>query len=211
MDQYKTCTKCGQTKSFSEFTKDKHTKLGITSACCKCRNAFRKERLAASPELLEKSRAAVRAFYHKNKERAALANKNWAKSNPEKRKRIDAKFREAHREDQRKRMVVYRQNNPDQRRLWAKANPIKQAAIYARRSFARRGGVRFAITLNELQNLYRNPCLYCGAPSEHIDHIVPLSRGGRHSIGNLTGSCAPCNLSKGAKFITEWKKGKNAN
>jgi hypothetical protein len=27
----------------------------------------------------------------------------------------------------------------------------------------------------------------------------------------LTGSCAPCNLSKGAKFITEWKRGKNAN
>jgi 5-methylcytosine-specific restriction endonuclease McrA len=30
----------------------------------------------------------------------------------------------------------------------------------------------------------------------HIDHVVPLSAGGRHSLDNLVLACAPCNLSK---------------
>ena len=51
-------------------------------------------------------------------------------------------------------------------------------------------------------------CAYCGAPHEHWDHVVPISRGGEHSIRNLLPSCAPCNLSKGAKTIEEWRHGK---
>lgn len=48
-------------------------------------------------------------------------------------------------------------------------------------------------------------CLYCGSPHEHIDHILPLSRGGQHIIDNLTASCASCNLSKSNKLLgQEW-------
>jgi 5-methylcytosine-specific restriction endonuclease McrA len=38
----------------------------------------------------------------------------------------------------------------------------------------------------------------------HFDHIVPLARGGPHSIDNLCASCSACNLSKGKKLVTEW-------
>jgi 5-methylcytosine-specific restriction endonuclease McrA len=41
-------------------------------------------------------------------------------------------------------------------------------------------------------------------PSEQ-DHVYPLSRGGSHGIGNVLPVCRPCNLSKGAKFLIEWK------
>ena len=49
-------------------------------------------------------------------------------------------------------------------------------------------------------------CFYCDGPYEHRDHVVPLSRGGTHDIGNVVPSCQACNLSKGAKLISEWAK-----
>jgi 5-methylcytosine-specific restriction endonuclease McrA len=42
-------------------------------------------------------------------------------------------------------------------------------------------------------------CTYCHAPAEHVDHIVPLARGGAHVLGNLLPACADCNLEKGAR------------
>lgn len=38
------------------------------------------------------------------------------------------------------------------------------------------------------------------------DHVVPIRRGGRHSIGNLLPSCNRCNLSKAAKLLVEWRR-----
>ncbi|QPB09571.1 hypothetical protein CPT_Sycamore_031 [Streptomyces phage Sycamore] len=47
-------------------------------------------------------------------------------------------------------------------------------------------------------------CAYCNAPAEHLDHVVPLSRGGADKESNMVPACAPCNLSKGAKTLEEW-------
>jgi hypothetical protein len=49
--------------------------------------------------------------------------------------------------------------------------------------------------------LLGDPCSYCGASAEHIDHIVPLSRGGSGDWDNLTAACAACNMSKGAQSL----------
>lgn len=48
-------------------------------------------------------------------------------------------------------------------------------------------------------------CVYCGEPIEktpHIDHLVPVSAGGKNHICNLAASCPSCNLSKGARIDT---------
>jgi len=48
---------------------------------------------------------------------------------------------------------------------------------------------------------------YCGAMCEesyHIDHIEPLSKGGKHELDNLTISCSYCNQSKGNKQLLYW-------
>ncbi len=51
-------------------------------------------------------------------------------------------------------------------------------------------------------------CIYCGATIAdnprvifHVDHIVPLSRGGTDAISNLVTTCHHCNTSKGAKLL----------
>lgn len=53
-------------------------------------------------------------------------------------------------------------------------------------------------------------CYWCGVKvrfSEcHLDHIVPLVKGGRHASDNLCVSCPKCNLTKGAQRFGEWKR-----
>lgn len=41
-------------------------------------------------------------------------------------------------------------------------------------------------------------CRYCiENPAESVDHVIPLSRGGKDSRDNMVGCCIPCNLRKG--------------
>jgi len=57
--------------------------------------------------------------------------------------------------------------------------------------------------LSELKAKQNNCCHYCGttlndsSPRQvHLDHIIPLSKGGTHTIDNVVWSCAYCNLTK---------------
>ena len=51
---------------------------------------------------------------------------------------------------------------------------------------------------------YGGTCAYCSEAATHLDHVVPLSRGGDDVESNALPACAPCNLSKGAKTLAEW-------
>jgi len=60
------------------------------------------------------------------------------------------------------------------------------------------------------KNIYRrdrNTCQYCGRtfkPEElNIDHVLPLSRGGKNIWENVVCSCISCNLRKGNKTLRE--------
>lgn len=63
----------------------------------------------------------------------------------------------------------------------------------------RRGG----INLKEIHELDNHSCVYCGEPSEHVDHVIPRSRGGSDEIGNLVAACAVCNLTKSNHLLSE--------
>lgn len=48
-------------------------------------------------------------------------------------------------------------------------------------------------------------CAYCGSEEDlHVDHRVPVIRGGSNSFDNLVTACRPCNLSKGPKPLDIW-------
>jgi len=64
----------------------------------------------------------------------------------------------------------------------------------------------YKVTTVEILRLRLMPCFYCAKPGGSIDHVIPVSRGGSHSLGNLVSCCQSCNASKGARFLTEWKK-----
>ena len=61
------------------------------------------------------------------------------------------------------------------------------------------------ISMDEWVKLLTGMCFYCYNGAESIDHVVPVGRGGQHSIGNIVGACLPCNQSKGSRTIMEWR------
>ena len=78
-------------------------------------------------------------------------------------------------------------------------------AAHRRRSIQMNNG-SFKIYKKELLKIYNSSCFYCGSLNKiTIDHIVPISRGGTHSIGNLVAACSFCNGSKHNKLLVEWK------
>lgn len=56
-----------------------------------------------------------------------------------------------------------------------------------------------------LQRMRTAVCAYCGGPGGTVDHVVPLSRGGQHTEGNLVPACRSCNSSKADKLLVEWR------
>lgn len=54
-------------------------------------------------------------------------------------------------------------------------------------------------------SFFGSVCVYCGAPWEHIDHVIPIARGGSKWPANLRPACGRCNRSKGSKRLVEWK------
>lgn len=85
---------------------------------------------------------------------------------------------------------------------WKAANPNKvrdtNAARRARKSSVTVEQVRISILIERDGNI----CGICGLEitegSIHVDHIIPLSKGGEHSYGNTQITHARCNLKKGA-------------
>ena len=68
----------------------------------------------------------------------------------------------------------------------------------------------FVILPKEIEKLYSSPCCNCGSnENQSVDHVIPLSRGGTHSIGNLMTLCRSCNSSKHARTLMEWRKAKS--
>jgi uncharacterized protein YdaU (DUF1376 family) len=51
-------------------------------------------------------------------------------------------------------------------------------------------------------------CTYCGnrGGELHCDHVVPIARNGTNDDDNLTTACVDCNISKGARLLSEWRK-----
>lgn len=142
--------------------------------------------------------AQKKSYRLENKESKASTDRAWAQANKDKVNAISRRWRK--RNPQKAAEVA--------KRSQAKRPQRSREKAARRRALVRQNGV-YQVQYQELTRLLSKPCSYCGEPSKHIDHIIPISRGGSHSIGNLTGACAACNLSKGAKFITEWKKGRN--
>jgi len=57
------------------------------------------------------------------------------------------------------------------------------------------------------QNLHRYTnqcCIYCGRPSESIDHVLPQSRGGLSVTENCVPACLACNGHKGDADVFGW-------
>ncbi|MGJ0534275.1 HNH endonuclease [Methylocystis sp.] len=82
----------------------------------------------------------------------------------------------------------------------------KKADDHKRRSAAIYESSFYADAVAELHRT-ATECFYCGAPIDattlHVEHIVPLARGGVNARINIAPSCPTCNLAKHANLPTD--------
>ena len=206
MDEYKTCTKCGQILMTTSFSKSSRSKDGLAAWCKECNSAYQKQRLKDNPDKdkatklawklanEQKVKAYEKSYYQENKERLNQSNSEWRKANIEQKKKADKQWAINNPQKVKINGFNWRLRNPEKVSL---ARQLRRARLYK--------ASLFLVTSKDIRRILAKDCLYCGQPSRHIDHIVPLSRGGLHSVGNLAASCEPCNLQKNNKTIMEWR------
>lgn len=96
-----------------------------------------------------------------------------------------------------------------ERKSRAKNKEKNRPTKNARQSIRNRilNGEKFLILNKELKRIYQSPCFACGSQTnQSLDHLIPLSRGGNHSVGNIITLCRSCNNQKYDKTLTEWRK-----
>jgi len=166
--------------------------------------------------MLPKLRAKWRRNQIKNRERKNLQKASLRNLDPE-------KFRMRNRESQKrcwpKRQAyarAYYQKNKErlkERALEIYASNKLRAYNYAqkRRALKQQATINLKSILAWVKRVRKQSmavCYYCQkhclSGDIHFDHIVPLSKGGAHSVENLCVSCATCNLTKKAKPIHAW-------
>jgi hypothetical protein len=97
-----------------------------------------------------------------------------------------------------------------QAKEWAKRNPERykinnREAQLRRRARAAQAPVYF-VTMKDRQRLSASACFACGSTTKlHLDHIIPIARGGYHGVGNFRMMCESCNLSKNDLTYSAWK------
>lgn len=205
-----TCTMCNETKSKEHFCSGK-TLSGKKRICKSCKSKVDKDykekirgqeidyaKLKECPSCHEvlpvgefqisnglvKTYCLIctsllrKAHYSRNKEHEALTAKRYRAENKEFVSDISKN---------------YRRNHLDQSRTWCRMRHARK------RNYQ---GVVEKVDTQLIRTMQQGLCVYCGADlveGYHIDHIVPLSKGGQHVQDNIQLLCPSCNLSKGPK------------
>ena len=177
------CNKCGKEKPLTDYYFRSDNKA-YRKDCKDCFKQAKAER---------ESKPGVKAL------RALKERERRAKDDGT----INAKIREYRRTEHYKNVT----------KKWAKNNPDK-IRNYNRTQRARR---KFALQASESATTQevkawidaQSPvCSYCAielsSDQIQLDHVIPLSRGGSHTIDNFAISCKSCNCSKGNKTLDEF-------
>jgi 5-methylcytosine-specific restriction endonuclease McrA len=133
----------------------------------------------------------ARIYYIQNQERLREKVSKWRRDNPELAKQVLRRFYAANREKMN-----------EWNRQWYEANWDKKRE-YRNRRRARKLASAGSHTAEDLAEIFRaqgGKCAYCtsvlGKRFRHVDHIVPLSKGGTDDRKNLQFLCGRCNNKK---------------
>lgn len=137
-----------------------------------------------------------RRYYAKNAAVLCERQKSYRRADPAKNASVKQAWAEA---------------NPDYARNWRLANPEAVAVYHAKRR-ARRvsaGGTFSAQDVAAIRVQQKDRCAYCRVGLNnrgHVDHIVPLARGGSNWPRNIQLLCQPCNQRKKDRDPVEYAR-----
>jgi len=173
----KICNRCNENKPTYEFGKHKLHIDGLQSICKQCKKQIDINYIKLHK--LEKKE------YDKQREIKITKEEKIKKNN--------------------RRRQLYK-NNLKRRiynRSWKRNNPNKILLQVQKRRVllqSQRGDFTEQDWIN-IKNSYKNKCAYCRSDEKlTIDHIIPLSIGGKHDKNNIVPACCSCNSTKWNKI-----------
>lgn len=169
-------------------------------------------------KMLPKLRAKWRRNQIKNRERKKVQKAVLRKADPErfrayrrnsqkrcwpKRQEYARAYYQKHKEDLKRASLKHYRNNKERHFEYGRK----------RRALKMKATVNLTAIKEFIRRVKSKPtvvCYYCESvvPTNamHFDHIIPLIKGGSHSVENLCASCPTCNLTKNASTIKAWFK-----
>lgn len=196
MPALKECTGCKRDLDVSMFGPNRRSPDGWRPQCKPCVSAASRRQRAANPE---RRRAYCRGWVARNLEKQRASERKWAAANREQ-ERLRALARYA----------ANPQRQAEKTKQWVATHPETARAIAHRASCNRRARERQAFIENvDPRVVFDRDAGICGIcrlpvnPTErwHVDHVIPLSKGGLHAYANVQLSHARCNISKGARLV----------
>lgn len=195
----KICTACKTEKSLSDFS-TKIAETGLLQSKCKaCCASYAKDYRAKNPEKIS---ALNRAWSIANPGKSAERSRAWRDANPGRPAANDKAYREANKE------IIAKK-----KRAWEIANHETYLAAKRRRRSRKAGaeGKHNGGDVSFIFSAQRGLCANCkiklnksGKNKYHVDHIMPLAKGGSNWPSNLQCLCPTCNLRKNDKDPIEW-------
>jgi|AntAceMinimDraft_18_1070375.scaffolds.fasta_scaffold105335_2 5-methylcytosine-specific restriction endonuclease McrA len=156
----------------------------------------------------EEMHAYQAAYWKEHKEEIRIQHATYRKEHKEEIHVYRASYRKTHKSE----IAAYLKDHEEERRAYRKDH----SSEYAAHSAARHALIAGATIGNlvEIKEIYRKAhddekvrCYLCEKlipkRHRHVDHIIPLSKGGQHRPSNLAIACDKCNLMKSAKMPEE--------
>ena len=194
----KHCSKCGEWKPLSEFSKDERNWDGLQCGCKECHNKTNKRWRDENPEYYEK-------YYEKNKEKIDEYQQNWREVNKEWLKEYNQKRYEENKEEINKsnnlRAKLYRMNS-----IVGRANALRNSYIYSDRKANRIGDVlpEDYVTLQDVIRLIAKKCAHfdeCGTYGWRKIGLNRLDNSLPHIKSNVEPCCCECNKKEYKKTV----------
>lgn len=159
----------------------------LKAMCVDCYKEYKKQ----NPEIYKNS---YKNWYEKNRPIALEAMKNYAKENKDKIKSYYNNWKKENLELVRENARKYARNNPDK----VRANTAKRRAriFNSEGQYSKEDINRIKTEQNHLCNI----CSIDVSVKYHVDHIYPISKGGKNVAENIQILCPTCNLKKGNKI-----------
>ena len=192
------CGACSRIRAAAYYFKNSKKVNARNAAYTKAHPEIKRARTAkwakANPDKVAASR-------ERNKDKHSVSVAAWQARNPERVASNGAAYRTANKE----KCLVATTG-------WKKAHP-EAIRIHRENRRAREMGGKLSTGLPaKLFSLQRGKCAYCSSDfrktSYHLDHIMPLSKGGANDNLNMQLLCPTCNLQKHAKHPIDFMQEK---